>query len=102
MKTFRNTNSKISKSYWEDNLNDKHPTDGNMDAWIRAKYEQKLWVRNEKCSEPSEIVVSVVKEQVMDLYILKLLDSNNKYVLLSSRKKMQLLSKKRRKLLLLQ
>ncbi|KAI7897744.1 uncharacterized protein BX663DRAFT_405765, partial [Cokeromyces recurvatus] len=36
--------NKRANKYWEANLNDKEPTDYNLEPWIRLKYEQKKWV----------------------------------------------------------
>lgn len=70
MRTGRSANAKTTKSYWEANLDGKQPTDSNMDSWIRAKYEQRLWVKNDDCSDLSKIAVNFVEEQVVKGYSL--------------------------------
>lgn len=46
-------------------MDGRQPTESNMDAWIRAKYEQRLWVEKENLPDPSEIVVNSVQEKVI-------------------------------------
>lgn len=41
--------------YWEANLRDKKPSESNMDAWIRAKYEQKRWAMKGPIPDPSTL-----------------------------------------------
>ncbi|RCH83787.1 hypothetical protein CU098_001657, partial [Rhizopus stolonifer] len=36
-----------ANTYWEAELKDKRPSEYNMDAWIREKYEYKRWIQKE-------------------------------------------------------
>ncbi|CEP13895.1 hypothetical protein [Parasitella parasitica] len=41
--------------FWEAELNGKLPIEGNMETWIRAKYEQRKWAAPGPVPEPSMI-----------------------------------------------
>lgn len=46
------------KRYWESKLeSNRRPNDNDMDAWIRAKYERKLWIENGSLPNPTTIQV---------------------------------------------
>ncbi|RCH89496.1 hypothetical protein CU098_002949, partial [Rhizopus stolonifer] len=44
-----------ANKYWEANLRDKKPPEGNMEMWIRAKYEQKRWAMKGPIPDPSTL-----------------------------------------------
>ncbi|KAI8375355.1 hypothetical protein EDC96DRAFT_324584 [Choanephora cucurbitarum] len=44
-----------ANKYWEANLRDKKPSEGNMEMWIRAKYEQKRWAMKGPIPDPSTL-----------------------------------------------
>ncbi|CAO3614255.1 unnamed protein product [Mucor hiemalis] len=44
-----------ANKYWEANFRDKKPSESNMDAWIRAKYEQKRWAMKGPIPDPSTL-----------------------------------------------
>lgn len=44
-----------ANKYWEANLRDKKPSESNMEAWIRAKYEQKRWAMKGPIPDPSTL-----------------------------------------------
>ncbi|KAF7730385.1 hypothetical protein EC973_002191 [Apophysomyces ossiformis] len=44
-----------ANKYWEANLNDRKPTESNMEMWIRAKYEQKRWAMKGPIPDPSTL-----------------------------------------------
>ncbi|KAI7864651.1 putative GTPase activating protein for Arf-domain-containing protein [Spinellus fusiger] len=41
--------------YWEAHLSDKQPQEGNIDMWIRTKYEQKKWAMKGPMPDPSTL-----------------------------------------------
>ncbi|KAG1311629.1 hypothetical protein G6F64_003669 [Rhizopus arrhizus] len=47
-----------ANAYWEESLGDQQIPDGSMDKWIKAKYEQKKWVKNEEVPNPSDIKIT--------------------------------------------
>lgn len=55
-------------SYWEENLGDQQIPDGSMDKWIKAKYEQKKWVKNEEVPNPSDIKITENQPNVKNIY----------------------------------
>jgi hypothetical protein len=44
----------ICNRYWEARLNGRLPTDNNIDAWIRAKYQHKKWAQDGPPSEETK------------------------------------------------
>ncbi|KAI7904598.1 uncharacterized protein BX663DRAFT_469486 [Cokeromyces recurvatus] len=44
-----------ANKYWEANLKDRKPPEGNMEMWIRAKYEQKRWAMKGPIPDPSTL-----------------------------------------------
>ncbi|KAI9269724.1 hypothetical protein EDC94DRAFT_379114 [Helicostylum pulchrum] len=51
-----------ANTYWEAKLGERKPIENSMDTWIRAKYEQKLWVDSGDLPDPSEIVVNAIQQ----------------------------------------
>ncbi|CAO3688441.1 unnamed protein product [Rhizopus stolonifer] len=54
-----------ANTYWEEKLGDQQPPEGSMEKWIRAKYEQKKWVKNEAVPDPVEIKIDESKKTIV-------------------------------------
>ncbi|KAI8352092.1 hypothetical protein BD560DRAFT_337257 [Blakeslea trispora] len=53
-----------ARKYWEAEIGNGEPTDSNIDAWIKAKYEHKKWVQKQ------ERPISLNNNQVRYRYII--------------------------------
>ncbi|KAI9355759.1 hypothetical protein BD770DRAFT_473461 [Pilaira anomala] len=69
-----------ANAYWESKLeSNRRPNDNDMDAWIRAKYERKVWIEDGTLPNPTNIIVNTIqnkdpapiKEKIVDAPVIK-------------------------------